>query len=302
MRTETQAYGHLTAHYGNKPSKQRTILCYQTDASWHRRLYGDVRGDGMQGFTRWALYLGPSLLVICVLLLGGLCVAQDEDIETPAAPAAPDLRFLPGSVFAPGVFLGLIAPVQDRIDLNLYGFFYFTSTDFGEVKVPVVMVDVPIRTTKFLTITPSYLYYQIRLPSELIKASGLPEGVPDTFEEHQFRIDGTLKFSIHKFEISDRNMYVRRFRPTDDINRYRNRIAITHPWRVKGRIWRPFANYEAFYEWRNGGWNKNRVGVGVTLPLRKGVLFQPSYLWENNKVGPDITYLQFGVIFSTKSK
>jgi hypothetical protein len=259
-------------------------------------------GEGMQGFTRFALRFVSSFPVIFVLWLGGLCVAQDEDIETPAAPAAPDLRFLPGSVFAPGVFLGLIAPVQDRIDLNLYGFFYFTSTDFGEVKVPVVMVDVPIRTTKFLTITPSYLYYQIRLPSELIKASGLAEGVPDTFEEHQFRIDGTLKFSIHKFEISDRNMYVRRFRPTDDINRYRNRIAITHPWRVKGRIWRPFANYEAFYEWRNGGWNKNRVGVGVTLPLRRGVLFQPSYLWENNKVGPDITYLQFGVIFNTKSK
>jgi adenylate cyclase len=29
-----------------------------------------------------------------------------------------------------------------------------------------------------------------------------------TYEEHQFRIDGTFKFSIHNFEISDHNMYV----------------------------------------------------------------------------------------------
>jgi hypothetical protein len=126
------------------------------------------------------------------------------------------------------------------------------------------MVDVPIRTTKFLTITPSYLYYEVPPPSELNEASEFPGGVPETFREHQFRIDGTLRFSIRKFEIADRNMYVRRFLPTDDINRYRQRIGIAYPLAVNGRIWKPFANYEAFYDWRNGGWNKNRVGLAVT--------------------------------------
>ena len=43
-------------------------------------------------------------------------------------------------------------------------------------------------------------------------------------------------------------MYVRRFRPTDDINRYRQRIGIAHPLTVNGHIWKPFASYEAFYE------------------------------------------------------
>ena len=66
-------------------------------------------------------------------------------------------------------------------------------------------------------------------------------------------------FSVHKFEISERNMYVRRFLPTyflgrslpaKDINRYRNRIAVAHPLAVKGRIWKPFASYEAFYDFR----------------------------------------------------
>ena len=169
------------------------------------------------------------------------------------------------------------------------------------MKVPIAMVDVPIRTTKFLTITPSYLYYEVPPPSELKEASELQGGV-ETFNEHQFRIDGTLRFSIRKFEMADRNMYVRRFLPTDDINRYRQRIAIAYPLAVNGRIWKPFASYEAFYDWRNenGGWNKHRVGLGVTLPLHKNMLFQPSYIWESNRGVTDISYLQFGLIFKTK--
>jgi Protein of unknown function (DUF2490) len=249
----------------------------------------------MRAFTRCARYLVPGVLVIFVMSLGKLCVAQEI-----GAPAGGDVHELPGVVFAPGGFLELIAPINDRIALNLYGFYYFASTDFGEVKVPIAMVDVPIRTTKFLTITPSYLYYEVPPPSELNEASELPGGVPETFDEHQFRIDGTLRFSIRKFEIADRNMYVRRFLPTDDINRYRQRILIAYPLAVNGRIWKPFATYEAFYDWRNGGWNKNRVGLGVTLPLHKRVLFQPSYIWESNRGVTDISYLQFGLIFSTR--
>ena len=53
---------------------------------------------------------------------------------------------------------------------------------------------------------------------------------------------------------------------------------------VNGHIWKPFATYEAFYERSNGGWNRDRVMAGVTLPLAKHVSFQPSYIWENNRV------------------
>ena len=107
-------------------------------------------------------------------------------------------------------FSGSSLLYETGVALNVYGFYY------GEVAVPVAQVDVPVRMTKFLTITPSYLYYEVP-PSGLEKATAYPARFADTFEENQFRIDGTLKFSIHAFEISDRNMYVRRFRPTDDI-------------------------------------------------------------------------------------
>jgi Protein of unknown function (DUF2490) len=244
----------------------------------------------MRGLTRCARYLVPSVMAISLLSVGTPCAAQE--VEAPAFDDAPGGR---GSVFVPGGFLGLVAPAGDRVSVNLYGFYY------GEVDAPVAQVDVPIRTTRFLTITPSYLYYEVP-PSGLDTASQRPTGFTDTFEENQARIDATVKFFIRAFEISSRSMFVRRFRPTDDINRYRQRIGIAHSLRVNGQIWRPFATYEAFYERSNSGWNRDRVIAGVTLPLVKHVSFQPSYIWENNRVRGlrDFNYLQFGLIVSTK--
>jgi hypothetical protein len=257
------------------------------------RLDGDGRGDGMQGLARFARHLVSSLLVAWLVSVATPCAAQEP--ETPSVPAAPDAPDGNTSVFVPGGFLGVIVPVHERVAVNAYGFYY------GEVAVPTAQVDVPIRATKFLTITPSYLYYQVP-PSGLNKAAEFPLGATDTFEENQFRIDGTVKFFIHNFEIADRNMYVRRFRPTDAINRYRQRIGIAHPISVDGHIWKAFANYEAFYEGQNGGWNRNRYSAGVTVPLDKRVSFQPSYIWDDNRVRglKDMSYLQFGVIVKTR--
>ena len=195
----------------------------------------------MRGLTRFARYLVPSVLVVCVISLGAPCAAQE--VDPPTVPAAPDAGDGRGSLFAPSAWLVLSTPVQKQIDLKLYGFY------IGELQVPVAQVDLPIRMAKFLTVTPSYMDYSVPA-SGLNKLTPQPGAFTDSYEEHQFRIDGTVAFAVRKFEISARNMYVRRFRPTpaDDINRYRGRIAIAHPLAVKGRIWKPFASYETFYE------------------------------------------------------
>jgi hypothetical protein len=95
-------------------------------------------------------------------------------------------------------------------------------------------------------------------------------------------------------------MYVRRFRPTDEINRYRNRIGLTHPLTVQGHISKAFGFYEAYFEGQNGGWNRNRVWGGITVSLEKHVSFQPSYIFETSRRLKDIHYLVFGLIFNTK--
>ena len=241
----------------------------------------------MRGVTKSALHLVPGLLVIGLVAFGRPCVAQEVD--------APDGRGGSGSVVAPSAWLELIAPVQQRVALKLYGFY------IGDLKTPVAQVDVPIRATKFLTITPSYMYYSVPA-SGLNELAPEPAGFTDSYSENQFRIDGTMGFSLRKFEISVRNMYVRRFRPgpADDLNRYRGRLLIAHPLAVLGRSWKPFASYETYYDGGGGGWDKDRIWAGVTLPLMKQVAVQPSYLWERSDGLKDVNYLLFGLIVSTK--
>ena len=246
----------------------------------------------MQGFTRFLPHL--SFLVICLLSLGGLCVAQEVDVPNGRGN---------GSLVAPTGWAELIVPVQQRVDLKLYGFY------IGELKAPSAQFDATFRATKFLSITPSYLHYSV--PADgLNELANRSRGFTRTVEEHQFRIDGTVMFSIHKFEISERNMYVRRFLPTymyagrslpaKESNRYRTRIGVAYPLAVKGHIWKPFASYEAFYD-QGSGWTKNRVWTGVTVPIEKHVSFQPSYMWESTNGIKDLHYLMFGLIFRTPS-
>lgn len=241
----------------------------------------------MRGLTRVARRLAPGVLVACVVSLGA---AQEVDI-----PTAPDAGEGRGSLLAPSAWLVTDVPVQKQIDLKLYGFY------IGALNTPVAQVDVPIRTTKFLTVTPSYMYYSVPA-SGLNKLPPEPGSFGDSYKEHQFRIDGTVPFAIRKLEVSARNMYVRRFRSSPaggDTNRYRGRMAVAYPVAIQHRIWKPFASYETYFE-QKGGWNRDRIWTGVTLPLKGGVLFQPSYMWESSKGNRSVHYLLFGLIVRTR--
>jgi len=217
------------------------------------------------------------------------CAAQDVDV--PTAPAAGDGR---GSIFAPSAWGVISTPVNKQIALKLSGFF------IGDLQVPVAQVDLPIRLASFLTVTPSYMGYSVPA-SGLNKLPPQPGSYTDSYDEHQFRVDGTVAFAVRKFEISARNMYVRRFRPTpvEDMNRYRGRVAIAHPLAIRNRIVKPFASYETFYE-PTGGWNRDRIWSGVTVPLNKRVLVQPSYMWETSEGNRDVHYVLFGLVVNTR--
>jgi len=243
----------------------------------------------MRALTTLTGSLVAGVLSVCVLSLAAPCAAQEVDPPTP--PGGGDGR---GALLAPSGWVMLSAPVQERIALKFSGFY------IGELDTPVAQVDVPIRTTKFLTITPSYMYYSVPA-NGLNKLPPEPGHFTDSFDEQQFRVDGTVAFAVRKFEISARNMYVRRFRPTplDDMNRYRGRMAIARPLAVQGHIWKPFASYETFYE-PNAGWNRERIWTGVTVPVNKRVFVQPSYMWETSDGSRDVRYLLFGLIVNTR--
>jgi uncharacterized protein DUF2490 len=232
----------------------------------------------------------PSVLLIGLIALATPCVAQD--VDTPTVNLDADGR---GGFVAPSAWGTVNTPIQKRIDFKLSGFY------IGAMEVPVAQVDVPIRLTRFLTVTPSYMGYSVPAGG-LNKLPSQPANFTESYDEHQFRIDGTVAFALRKFEISGRNMYVRRFRPTpiNDMNRYRGRISIAHPLTVQGRTVKPFASYEAFHE-RPVGWNRERIWSGVTVPLTKRVFVQPSYMWETSDGNRDVHYVLFGLIVNTRS-
>ena len=139
----------------------------------------------MRGFTKFVLQVVPTVLVLWLVLLGGRCIAQEVDVPTGHGS---------GSVVAPTGWAELIAPVQQRIDLKFYGFY------IGELKAPSGQFDATFRATKFLSITPSYLYYSVP-PDGLNELANHSGGFTRTYEEHQFRIDGTVMFSVHKLSL-----------------------------------------------------------------------------------------------------
>jgi hypothetical protein len=243
----------------------------------------------MRGLTTCARYLVRSALVVCVVSLAAPGAAQE--VDPPTLPATGDGR---DALLAPSAWVVLNAPVQQQIGLKVSGFY------IGELDTPVAQVDVPIRMAKFLTVTPSYMGYSVPA-SGLNRLPPQPGSFTDRYEEHQFRVDGTVAFAVRKLEISARNMYVRRFRPAPagDMNRYRGRIGIAHPLAVGGHIWKPFASYETFYE-PGAGWNRDRIWSGVTLPLNKQVFVQPSYMWETSDGGRDVHYVLLGLIVNTR--
>ena len=108
----------------------------------------------MRGLTRFARYLVPSVLFVCLISLSTPCAAQDS-VDAPTLPDGPDVGEGRGSLFAPSAWLVLNAPVHKPIDLKLYGFY------IGGLRTPVAQVDVPIRATPFLTVTPSYMGYSV---------------------------------------------------------------------------------------------------------------------------------------------
>src|SRR5215470_2682568 len=87
----------------------------------------------------------PHVLVIGLLSIGARCAAQE--VEAPGSPGGGR-----GPIVAPSSYLELNVPVQDRVGLNVYGFY------IGNVDATAAQIDVPIRITRFLKITPSYLY------------------------------------------------------------------------------------------------------------------------------------------------
>lgn len=164
----------------------------------------------------------------------------------------------------------LAIPLNKKVDLLLTG-----TVRIGRNVTHLVderaEVGFDIKANEYLSFTPSYLY-QAEQPFAGSKSY-----------EHRLRLSGTVKFSIGKFKISDRNMIERRLRNSNsDSTRYRNRLQIEHPVSLKAVKFNVFVADEVYYDWSLDGWVRNRFYVGANKEFSKRFTGSIYYLRQND--------------------
>jgi hypothetical protein len=100
--------------------------------------------------------------------------------------------------------------------------------------------------------------------------------------EHRILVEATPKHSLGLgFLLQDRNRLEFRWREEGYDFRYRNRLMIDRPLRVRGFDFIPYASGELFWSRNAHRWDENRSSFGVWLPYRKSVMLDLYYLRKN---------------------
>jgi Protein of unknown function (DUF2490) len=195
------------------------------------------------------------------------------------------------SVFSPADYLQLTTPITDHMAVNTYGFY------LGNVRAGIALLEVPLTLQKHFMITPSCLFVDVS-PNGFTLLTGA--SASESYRENQFRLAGTAMTSWHRFTISDRNMYVRRFTPTGEVNRYRNRLYIAHPLSLGSYKVTPFWFDEVYHDFQSGSWlRRNWVVAAVDMPMNQHLTFQPSYIRQDDRFLRSVNFLGVALIIKT---
>lgn len=220
------------------------------------------------------------VVAFCLLALP-LCAAQEVEGTGKGA----------GALFSNTSYLELTTPLTSRVGVNTYGFY------LGNLRTSLALLEVPISIQKHFTITPAYLFINVP-PSGLMQLIGKP--VSSTYHESQFQLAGTFLASFHGFNISDRNMYVSRFTPTGEVNRYRNRIYASRQVSFGTYKATLFVFEEVYHDFLPQRWlRRNWVAAGIALPINQYLTFQPSYIRHDDLFLRSVNFLNLGVIIKT---
>ena len=196
-----------------------------------------------------------------------------------------------GALFSNANYVELSTPLTSHVGVNTYGFY------LGNVRASIPLIEVPISLQKHFIVTPSYLFISVP-PNGLSLLTGEP--AVSTYRESQFRLAGTVLGTFHHFLISDRNMYVRRFTPFGDVNRYRNKIYAAHPISFGGYKANAFVFEEIYHDFLPQKWlRRNWVAAGLDMPLNRHITFQPSYIRHDDSLLRSVNFLGIGVIIKT---
>jgi hypothetical protein len=166
--------------------------------------------------------------------------------------------------------VSLAVPMNKTIDFVLLG----TVRNGRNISRPVderVGLGFSVKVGKYVTVFPNYLHVEMQ-----------PFEGRRVFEE-RLSVATTVKVPVGHFNVSDRNLFERRFRsPSVDATRYRNRLQVDHPVGPSKQKISLFIADEVFYDWSFNAWVRNRFTVGATKVVNKHLTFDLYYLRQND--------------------
>ena len=201
-------------------------------------------------------------LVILVSLTGVVAHAQSNAVPEEDTQLWNDLQI--------GV------PVTKRVDFTLYGTFRF-GRDVSIVVDRRIGAGFSYKAGKFLKQADDFL----TLSGWYLNIITRPrEG--DKQHENRLNLAATLRFPLGKVGLSDRNLFERRVRTPVSATRYRNRLQIDYPAKLKDGQFGVFASDEVFYDWSVDDWVRNRFSVGVSRRFNKYFTGDVYYMRQND--------------------
>ena len=200
-----------------------------------------------------------SLIVVGAILLcsGGVVSAQTM------SPAPTDDTQIWSEV-------QITTPLQKKFDLIFKGTFRLGRNVIHPVSESGAIAIV-YKASRFLTFETGY-QYQATQPSPGRKSY-----------TSTLSFNGTVKFPVGKFTLSDRNQIERRFRNSRaDNTRYRNRLRVEHPFAVAKTKFNVFVSNEVFFDVSSKRWARNRIAVGANKKLNKRLTGELYYMRQND--------------------
>jgi hypothetical protein len=179
----------------------------------------------------------------------------------------------------------VVTPLHERVDLLMIGVLRFGRN----VTHPVderAGAGLAFKPHRSLTVTPTYLY-TAQQPAEGRKNF-----------EHRLILNVTGRFSLGKFNFTDRNLIEFRVRHAlNDIRVYRNRLQVDYPVKLGDFGFRVFVADEIFHGLRPGAWDRNRVAAGLLKQFSPRTYAEFFYLRQNDGRSRPGDVHAFGTLF-----
>jgi hypothetical protein len=218
---------------------------------------------------------------LCLLSLVGVAVAQEVEGNGKSS----------GAIFSPADYIEITTPITTRLSVNTYGFYV------GNLHTSIALLEVPTSVLKHLVVTPGYMFVNVPPVGLSLLANRTAN---QSYHENQVRFAATVQTAWHGFIFSDRNMYVRRFTPTSEINRYRNKIYVAHPLSFDSYKVNPFIFEEMYHDFVPGKWlRRNWFVAAVDMPINRHLTFQPSYIRQDDQVLRSVNFLGLALMIRT---